>query len=77
MANVTMAIDQQLLDKARKVALQKKSSVNALVRGYLQELTRKEDQEIEKKIKAFRAAVKKYSVNVGPITWKREDLYDC
>jgi hypothetical protein len=37
MANLTLTIDEELLKQARLRALEEDTSVNALVRGYLQE----------------------------------------
>jgi Arc/MetJ-type ribon-helix-helix transcriptional regulator len=42
--NITLAIDEDLLDKVRVLAAMKRTSVNELVRSYLQRLV---DQEKE------------------------------
>ncbi len=38
MANLTLAIDDELLHQARLVALEQRTTVNALVRRYLEEI---------------------------------------
>ena len=42
--NITLAIDEDLLDKVRVIAAMEKTTVNALVRGFLQELAGKRDR---------------------------------
>lgn len=37
MANLTLKIDDQLLDKARRLALRRNTSINAIVREKLEE----------------------------------------
>jgi hypothetical protein len=45
--DLTLSIDSRLLKEARKAALEMDTTVNALVRGYLQELVRKKKEEKE------------------------------
>jgi hypothetical protein len=40
--NITLAIDEDLLDKVRVLAAMKRTSVNELVRGYLSRLVEEE-----------------------------------
>ena len=44
MKNITLAIEDEVLDKVRVVAAQKRTTVNALVREYLTELAGREDE---------------------------------
>jgi hypothetical protein len=69
--NLTLAIDREILLEARKFALEHGTTVNQLVRDYLSRL---------KDIEAARRSAREHWLNgpkveVGPITWKREDLY--
>ena len=43
MANVTMNIDDDLLKKARKIAIDNDTTLSEMYRGFLAELTRQED----------------------------------
>ena len=71
-----MSIDANLLRKARKVALEKNTSVNALVREYLEKVSADEKEKVEVTIRKMRAMFTKHRVKIGPITWKRDDLYE-
>ena len=45
--NITLAIDEHLLDKVRVLAAMKRTSVNELVRGYLTRLVEEEKDRDE------------------------------
>jgi len=45
--NITLAIDDDILDRARLVAAQKQTTVNAMVREFLAEVGKREDKVAE------------------------------
>jgi Family of unknown function (DUF6364) len=47
MKNITLAIDDDVLEKARLVAAQKRTTVNAMVRDFLTEMTSRDDRVAE------------------------------
>jgi hypothetical protein len=80
--NLTLTIDEDLLREARKIALDRNTSVNALVRGYLADLVelKNKQAELDRKRKASAEALKEFlrasRVNLGPITWTRDELHE-
>ena len=76
MSNVTMSIDSALLRRARKVAMDKHTSVNAIIREHLQELVSHERADGEKLARRFRAAVRKYSITGWNKPASRAELYE-
>jgi len=44
MKNITLAVDDEVLDKARVVAAQRKTTVNALVREFLIEIATRDER---------------------------------
>lgn len=76
MSNVTMSIDEDLLFKARRMALQKNTSVNALVRQFLNGLVAEEPSVREQMVARFKASVKRHKVVLGKKKWAREELYE-
>ena len=79
MANLTVTIEDDLLQKARERAVAEKTSVNALVREYLTRYV--EEQEAARRAHAKRvlAAMDDIATRLnlgGEITWTRDDLYD-
>ena len=70
--NLTLAIKKDVLLEARKYALEHGTSVNRLVRDYLAGLGSREEQ----RRKALEHFLNGPKTEIGPITWKREDLYE-
>ncbi len=73
--NITLAIDEEVLNRARVIAARRKTTVNGLVRSYLESLSDVEDKksQLARRIDALR---RRSSFEVGPVTWKRDDLYE-
>jgi hypothetical protein len=75
MANLTLAIDEEVLHEARKYALEHRTTVNQLVREYLATLNAQEERR-RVAGERLKEIMERGLVDVGPITWKREDLYE-
>jgi Family of unknown function (DUF6364) len=73
--NLTLTIDEELLRSARKAALDRNTSVNQLVREYLESLTRQEERQ-EKALAEMREMFRTSEFKSHPVKWKREDLYE-
>jgi hypothetical protein len=73
--NLTLVVEEDILLAARKVALDRRTSVNQLVREYLAALA---DEPARRRIARarLRKAIQKGLVRVGDRTWSRHDLYD-
>jgi len=74
-ANLTIAIEDDVLKRARLHALEQGTSVNAVVREFLREYTGKTSRQAEAGRRLIELAHKNATV-VGPIAWTREELYD-
>jgi hypothetical protein len=76
--NLTLSIEEDLLLDARKVALDRRTTVNQLVREYLADLTARPELSAEQAaaLERLRSIFTSGLVDVGPRTWSREDLYD-
>jgi hypothetical protein len=75
MPNVTMSIDDDLLKKARKVAVERDTTLTGLIRTYLEDLVRKDDILRERAASELEDLFAKSKAVVGPKTWTRDDLY--
>lgn len=80
MANLTLSIDDDLLKKARMRALEQDTSVNALVRTYLQKLVGGSSARsgTQKNMAEFLAWAETVHAGSGPggRTWTRDELYE-
>jgi hypothetical protein len=75
MANLTLSIEDETLHEARKYALEHRTTVNQLVREYLSGLSGLQERRRIARERLLEM-MKRGLVELGPITWKREDLYE-
>jgi hypothetical protein len=73
--NLTLVIEDELLLAARKIALDKRSSVNQLVREYLTELVAEPNRRLVARA-GLRKAFETGLVEVGEKNWTRDSLYE-
>ncbi len=73
--NITLAVDEKVLRRVRKYAVEHDTTVNALVREALQRIADRAASQQQGWDDLFRLA-DQAKAEVGPITWKREDLYE-
>jgi len=74
MANLTLTIDAELLRKARRIALDRNSSVNKLVREYLERLTASREERL-RKAEELIAYAKRVGKGRTMLAGTREDLH--
>ena len=75
MKNLTLRIDEMLLYQARRIAMEQGTSVNSLIREYLEEFVQKHDRQAKAR-KELARMFSESTVDSGGITWTREELYD-
>lgn len=75
MANITLKIDDELLDKARKIAEKKNTSLNAVVRGMIQDFVRS-DTEAQDVISGLNDFYQRCSARMGNKSWTRDELHE-
>lgn len=73
--NLTLAIEEEILDQARIVAARRKRSLTALVRDFLSSLAR-EDREREASLRRIVRRMRAKPLRVGTSRWKREELHE-
>ena len=76
MANVTLAIDEDMLKRARIRALEEGTSVNAVVRAHLERYARQDVQRsaLDRVVDAARDSTA--ASGQGGRRWTREELHD-
>lgn len=75
MKNLTLRIDEKKLSAARRIAMDRSTSVNALVREYLDELIQQESRS-EAVRRDLVALCGESTAEIGSAMWTRESLYD-
>lgn len=75
MANITLKIDNELLEKARQLASQRKTSINAIVKQRLEEFV-SSDLSREATLKGLEAFFQRSKARVGKKTWTRDEIHE-
>ena len=75
MKNVTLSVDERVLARVRRYAVERRSSVNALVREYLRTLAEKEDRAQGAR-KRIRELSRSSRARIGDRSWDRDSLHE-
>ena len=74
--NITLSIDEEIVKKVRKIAIDKDTTLTAMVRDYLTSVAGSDAAARRADADKFLETFEKVSRDMGPKTWTREDLYD-
>jgi hypothetical protein len=75
MKNITLSIEEDVLLEARKIAAQRSTTVNAMVRAHLTDLVRQKKRTRDA-LKRMRELAEQGGMEVGRKTWTRDDLHE-
>ena len=73
--NITLNIDEEVVKKVRKIAIDKDTTLTAMVRDYLTWLARGDAPERQQRITLLEDSFQRISRDMGPRNWNREDLH--
>ena len=76
MSNITMTIDNAVIKKVKKIAIEKNTTLTGLVRDYLTGIAKREDQRTEEIISRLSEIMNTSDIEVDEITWKRDELHE-
>ncbi len=74
--NITLSIDEEVVKKVRKIAIDKDTTLTAMVRSYLTSVAESGDEAKREHIARLRETSERLSRDMGPRAWEREELYD-
>lgn len=75
MRNVTIAVDEATLRDVRRIAADRSTTLNALIRGFLERLARRESQS-RKARRRIAELCRDSGAEVGERVWSRGDLHE-
>jgi len=76
MPNITLSVDDEIIKKVRKIAIEKNTTLTAMVRDYLSSVAIRDAQEKNEAIVKLRKSFKTISRDMGRRKWTREALYE-
>lgn len=74
--NITLSIDEEIVKKVRKIAIDKDTTLTAMVRDYLTSLAKSDATTRKARADKLMETFERLSRDMGPRTWAREDLYE-
>lgn len=78
--NVTLSLDDELVKTVRKIAVDRDTTLTAMIREYLQKVAREAGEDAaalkREQLEALRASFRELSMPVGPRTWTRAELHE-
>ena len=73
---ITVSIDEEIVKKVRKIAIDRDTTLSAMVRDYLTSIAGRDADTRKADADKLMKTLEKVSRDMGPRTWTREDLYD-
>ena len=76
MPNITLSVDEEIIKKVRKIAIDKNTTLTGMVRDFLTSVANRDLHEKEEAVLHLRASFKALSRDMGRRKWTRETLYE-
>ena len=74
--NITLSIDEETVKKVRRIAMNKDTTLTAMVRDYLTSVANSDAVDRKEQVAKLMRSTERLSRDMGPRTWTRDDLYD-
>ena len=76
MPNITLSVDDEIIKKVRKIAIDKNTTLTAMVRQFLTSVAAMDVQEKNDAVKRLQKSFLNLSCNMSHRNWTREDLHE-
>ena len=76
MSNITLSVDDEIIVKVRKVAIDKNTTLTQMVRDFLVSVAERNSAARMQAVRELEKSFENLSRNMGKRAWKRQDLYD-
>ena len=76
MPNLTLSVDAETIKKVRKIAIEKDTTLTAMVRSFLNSVAQRNDFERKAAVGKLKASFNVLSRDMGPRKWTRESVYE-
>ncbi|OIP49955.1 MAG: CopG family transcriptional regulator [Deltaproteobacteria bacterium CG_4_10_14_3_um_filter_60_8] len=65
MTNITLSVDETIIKKVRKIAIEKNTSLTAMVREYLEQMAARDGAEKQRRLESLRKSLALLSRDMG------------
>ncbi|ABP67533.1 CopG domain protein DNA-binding domain protein [Caldicellulosiruptor saccharolyticus DSM 8903] len=75
--NITLSLPKELIQKVKHIAVERNTSISALLTSLLEELVNREESYQKVYLQHLKLLEEGFDLGTnGAITWRREDLYE-
>ena len=76
MSNITLSVEEEIIKKVRKIAIDKNTTLTAMVREFLTSVAARDAQEKREAIKYLQKSFNTISRDMGQRKWTREAVHE-
>ena len=76
MSNITLSVDDEIIKKVRKVAIDKNTTLTQMVRDFLVSVAERDSVTRRRALRDLDESFGSLSRDMGKRSWEREDLYE-
>ena len=76
MSNITLSVDDELIRKVRKVAIDKNTTLTQMVRDFLASVAARDAAQRMRAVRQLERSFEKFSRDMGKRDWSRENLHE-
>jgi hypothetical protein len=76
MPNITLSVDDEIIRKVRKIAIDKNTTLTQMVREFLASVAERNFTQRLRALKELDTSFLELSRDMGKREWRREDLYE-
>ena len=76
MPNITLSVDDEIIKKVRKIAIDKNTTLTAMVREFLTSMATRDAREKNEAVKRLQRSFIELSSDMGRRKWSRENLHE-
>jgi hypothetical protein len=76
MPNITLSVDDEIVKKVRKIAIDKNTTLTEMIREFLSSVAARDTQMKNEAVSKLHKSFKTMSRDMGQRKWSREDLHE-
>ena len=76
MRNITLSVEDEVIRKVRKIAIDKNTTLTQMVRDFLSSIAERDVNRKEQALEALEASFLEFGRDMGKREWRREDLHE-